>query len=149
MKIMNCHGVPEELDLKQWIITFIDVNHNPPLKRPYKMKTTSDPALYKDYETIINEICNNYTNTVLLPAFMLNGTCVWCVDLDNHEEKDTEKSKEIDAFNNEVIEKANIRLDVMSGGTYQLVHQTEAYRKNTKAGLDIEVLSSTPLTVNP
>lgn len=41
----------------------------------------------------------------------------------------------------EVIEKANIRLDVMSGGTYQLVHQTEAYRKNAKAGLDIEVLS--------
>ena len=41
----------------------------------------------------------------------------------------------------EVIEKANIRLDVMSGGTYQLVHQAEAYRKNAKAGLDIEVLS--------
>jgi DNA repair exonuclease SbcCD ATPase subunit len=28
----------------------------------------------------------------------------------------------------------------MSGGQYQLVHQTEAYRKNAKAGLDIEVL---------
>ncbi|MBR3358589.1 MAG: SMC family ATPase [Solobacterium sp.] len=41
----------------------------------------------------------------------------------------------------EVIEKANIRLDIMSGGTYQLVHQAEAYRKNAKAGLDIEVLS--------
>ncbi|MCR5796226.1 MAG: SMC family ATPase [Solobacterium sp.] len=42
----------------------------------------------------------------------------------------------------EVIEKANIRLDVMSGGIYQLVHQAEAYRKNAKAGLDIEVESS-------
>ena len=41
----------------------------------------------------------------------------------------------------EVIEKANIRLDTMSGGTYQLVHQAEASRNNAKAGLDIEVLS--------
>ncbi len=40
----------------------------------------------------------------------------------------------------EVIEKANIRLEIMSGGQYQLVHQTEAYRKNAVAGLDIEVL---------
>ena len=40
----------------------------------------------------------------------------------------------------EVIEKANIRLEIMSGGQYQLVHQAEAYRKNAKAGLDIEVL---------
>jgi len=39
-----------------------------------------------------------------------------------------------------VIEKANIRLEIMSGGQYQLVHQAEAYRKNAKAGLDIEVL---------
>ena len=41
----------------------------------------------------------------------------------------------------EVIEKANIRLDTMSGGTYQLVHQTEANKNYAKAGLDIEVLS--------
>ena len=41
----------------------------------------------------------------------------------------------------EVLEKANIRLDVMSGGIYQLVHQVEANRKSAKAGLDIEVLS--------
>lgn len=40
----------------------------------------------------------------------------------------------------EVIEKANYRLEIMSGGQYQLVHQAEAYRKNAKAGLDIEVL---------
>ena len=43
----------------------------------------------------------------------------------------------------EVIEKANYRLDVMSGGQYQLVHQMDAYRKNAKAGLDIEVLDRT------
>ncbi len=40
----------------------------------------------------------------------------------------------------EIIEKANDRLDIMSGGQYQLVHQAGAYRKNAKAGLDIEVL---------
>ena len=40
----------------------------------------------------------------------------------------------------EVIEKANIRLEIMSGGQYQLIHQMEAGRKNAKAGLDIEVL---------
>lgn len=40
----------------------------------------------------------------------------------------------------EVIEKANIRLEVMSGGQYQLIHQMEAGRKNAIAGLDIEVL---------
>ncbi len=40
----------------------------------------------------------------------------------------------------EIIEKANYRLEVMSGGQYQLVHQVEAYRKNARAGLNIEVL---------
>ncbi len=40
----------------------------------------------------------------------------------------------------EVIEKANIRLEIMSGGQYQLIHQMESGRKNAKAGLDIEVL---------
>ena len=40
----------------------------------------------------------------------------------------------------EIIEKANIRLEVMSGGQYELVHQAESYRRNAVAGLDIEVL---------
>ena len=40
----------------------------------------------------------------------------------------------------EVIEKANIRLEIMSGGQYELVHQAETYRKSAVAGLDIEVL---------
>ena len=40
----------------------------------------------------------------------------------------------------EVIEKANMRLEIMSGGQYQLVHQMEASRRNAVAGLDIEVL---------
>ncbi len=40
----------------------------------------------------------------------------------------------------EIIEKANFRLEILSGGQYQLVHKVEAYRKNAKAGLDIEVL---------
>ncbi len=40
----------------------------------------------------------------------------------------------------EIIEKANIRLEVMSGGQYELVHQAESYRRNAIAGLDIEVL---------
>ena len=40
----------------------------------------------------------------------------------------------------EIIEKANFRLEILSGGQYQLVHQMQGYRKNAKAGLDIEVL---------
>ena len=40
----------------------------------------------------------------------------------------------------EIIEKANYRLEIMSGGQYQLIHQMEAYRQNAKAGLEIEVL---------
>ena len=40
----------------------------------------------------------------------------------------------------EIIEKANFRLEILSGGQYQLVHQVQTYRKNAKAGLDIEVL---------
>ena len=39
----------------------------------------------------------------------------------------------------EIIEKANIRLEILTGGQYQLVHQVEGDRKNAKAGLDIEV----------
>ena len=40
----------------------------------------------------------------------------------------------------EIIERANIRLEIMSGGQYELVHRVEAGRKNAKAGLEIEVL---------
>ncbi|MBQ5754664.1 MAG: hypothetical protein IIV90_03245, partial [Oscillospiraceae bacterium] len=40
----------------------------------------------------------------------------------------------------EVLEMANRRLDIMSGGKYELIHKTDAERKNAKAGLEIEVL---------
>ena len=39
----------------------------------------------------------------------------------------------------EILEMANRRIDVMSGGRFELVHKTESDRKNTKAGLEIEV----------
>ena len=39
----------------------------------------------------------------------------------------------------EILEMANRRIDVMSGGRYELVHKREATRKNAAAGLDIEV----------
>ena len=40
----------------------------------------------------------------------------------------------------EILEMANRRIDVMSGGRYELVHKMDSDRKNAKAGLDIEVL---------
>lgn len=40
----------------------------------------------------------------------------------------------------EVLEMANRRLDIMSGGKYELVHQINARRQYEKAGLDVEVL---------
>ena len=40
----------------------------------------------------------------------------------------------------EVLEMANLRLNVMSGGKYELIHQISAGRKDAKAGLDVEVL---------
>lgn len=40
----------------------------------------------------------------------------------------------------EVIEKANFRLEIMSGGQYELIHQMGAKRANASAGLEIEVL---------
>lgn len=40
----------------------------------------------------------------------------------------------------QIIDMANMRLDVMSGGRYQLVHEINAGRKNAKAGLEIEVM---------
>ncbi|MBR6165163.1 MAG: SMC family ATPase [Clostridia bacterium] len=39
----------------------------------------------------------------------------------------------------EILAMANRRIDIMSGGRYELVHKREAARKNTAAGLDIEV----------
>ena len=46
----------------------------------------------------------------------------------------------IGAVFREVLEMANRRMDVMSGGRYQLVHRSSADRRNAKAGLDIQVL---------
>ena len=40
----------------------------------------------------------------------------------------------------EVLEMANRRLNIMSGGKYELIHQISADRKNAKAGLEVEVL---------
>lgn len=40
----------------------------------------------------------------------------------------------------EVLEMANRRLGIMSGGRYELIHQLSAGRKNAKAGLEVEVL---------
>lgn len=39
----------------------------------------------------------------------------------------------------EVLEMANARLDIMSGGRYQLMHRSGADRKNAAAGLEIQV----------
>ena len=39
----------------------------------------------------------------------------------------------------EILEMANRRIDIMSGGRYELIHKQEADRKNAKAGLEIEV----------
>ena len=40
----------------------------------------------------------------------------------------------------EILEMANQRLDIMSGGRYELIHRTSADRRNAKAGLEIDVL---------
>lgn len=40
----------------------------------------------------------------------------------------------------EILEMANRRMELMSGGRYELVHKTGADRRNAKAGLEIEVL---------
>ena len=42
----------------------------------------------------------------------------------------------------EILEMANRRLELMSGGRYELVHKVGADRKNAKAGLEIEVLDN-------
>ena len=43
----------------------------------------------------------------------------------------------------EVLAMANFRMDIMSGGKYQLMHQISADRQRAKAGLEIEVLDLT------
>lgn len=43
----------------------------------------------------------------------------------------------------EILEMANIRLDIMTGGKYELIHKLEANKKNDKAGLEINVLDQT------
>ena len=40
----------------------------------------------------------------------------------------------------EILEMANRRMDIMSGGRYQLIHRSGADRRNAKAGLEIQVL---------
>jgi len=42
----------------------------------------------------------------------------------------------------EILEMANRRMDLMSGGRYELVHKTGADRRNAKAGLEMEVLDN-------
>lgn len=43
----------------------------------------------------------------------------------------------------EVLEMANRRLDIMSGGRYELVHERNAGRNNARAGLEIAVFDMT------
>ena len=42
----------------------------------------------------------------------------------------------------EILEMANRRIDIMSGGRYELQHKTETQRMSAKAGLDIEVMDN-------
>ena len=49
----------------------------------------------------------------------------------------------------EILEMANRRIDIMSGGQYELVHKKDADRKNARAGLDIEVLVTGTGKVRP
>ena len=42
----------------------------------------------------------------------------------------------------EVLDMANSRMEIMSGGRYELAHKTSADRKNARAGLDIEVMDN-------
>ena len=44
------------------------------------------------------------------------------------------------AFFKDVLDMANLRLDVMTGGRFELVHKTGGRRRNSLAGLEIEVL---------
>ena len=40
----------------------------------------------------------------------------------------------------EILEMANRRINIMSGGQYELIHKKDSDRRNAKAGLEIEVL---------
>ena len=42
----------------------------------------------------------------------------------------------------EILQAANVRLNRMSGGKYELVHETKTIRKNSEAGFDIKVLDA-------
>ena len=42
----------------------------------------------------------------------------------------------------EILDAANERMEVMSGGRYELVHKVSADRRNGRAGLDIEVMDN-------
>ena len=42
----------------------------------------------------------------------------------------------------EILEMANKRLDLLTGGRYELIHNVSGNRKNAKAGLDINVLDN-------
>ena len=44
-------------------------------------------------------------------------------------------------FFREIIRMANYRLDVLSGGQFELIHRMEGDRKNSAAGLDLSVLN--------
>ena len=43
----------------------------------------------------------------------------------------------------EILEMANRRLNIMSGGKYELLHQVSADRKNAQAGLEVEAMDMT------
>lgn len=49
----------------------------------------------------------------------------------------------------EILEMANRRMELMSGGRYELVHRTGADRRNAKAGLEIEVLDQNTGRLRP
>ena len=49
----------------------------------------------------------------------------------------------------DILEMANRRINIMSGGRYELVHKKDTDRKNAKAGLEIEVLDTATGRVRP
>lgn len=49
----------------------------------------------------------------------------------------------------EILEMANRRLELMSGGRYELVHKVGTERRNAKAGLEIEVLDNSTGVLRP
>jgi len=49
----------------------------------------------------------------------------------------------------EILEMANRRMELMSGGRYELIHKSGADRRNAKAGLEIEVLDNSTGQLRP